>query len=85
LGHLSFFSDLKELNQTAPRFITEEVDRNQCIHGRPQKLFPGRNVEILLILFRLLTMQCKWTFTERFTLSTPLVSAGRNTIFKSFV
>jgi len=30
------------------------------------------NVDILLIVHRLLTMQCKWTFTERFTLSTPL-------------
>jgi len=40
--------------------------------GRPQKFFQeGGNVEILLILFRLLTMQCKWTFTKRFTLSTP--------------
>jgi len=28
----------------------------------------GVNVKILLILFRLLTMQCKWTFTKRFTL-----------------
>ena len=31
------------------------------------------NVDILLILFRLLTIQCKCTFTKRFTLSTPLV------------
>jgi len=27
-------------------------------------------VEILLIVLRLLMMQCKWTFTKRFTLST---------------
>jgi len=40
-------------------------------HGRPQKFFPGEgNVNILLILVRLLTMQCKWTFTARFTHST---------------
>ena len=32
-------------------------------------IFPGGNVDILLILFRLLTMQCKRTFTKRFTLS----------------
>jgi len=25
-------SDLKELNQTPPRFMTQELDRNQCIH-----------------------------------------------------
>ena len=31
------------------------------------------NVEILLVLFRLLTVQCEWTFTTHFTLSTPLV------------
>ena len=31
----------------------------------------GGNVEVLLIIFNLLTMQCKWTFTKRFTLSTP--------------
>jgi len=34
-------SDLKELNQTAPRFMTQELDRNQYIHGRAQKLFQG--------------------------------------------
>jgi len=31
----------------------------------------GGNVDILHIIFKLLTMQCKWTFTKRFTLSTP--------------
>jgi len=30
---------LKELNQTVPSFMTQELDRNQCIHGRPQKFF----------------------------------------------
>jgi len=39
--------------------------------------FPGEdNVEIFLIDVRLLTVQCKWTFTKRFTLSSPLVCAG---------
>ena len=34
--------------------------------------FPrGCNVDILLIFFRLLTLQCKRTFTKRFTVSTP--------------
>jgi len=32
----------------------------------------GGNVNILLILVRLLTMQCKRTFTKRFTISTRL-------------
>ena len=41
-------------------------------HGRPQKFFQGGgNVDVLLILFRLLTMQCNWTFIKHFTLSTP--------------
>jgi len=44
--------------------------------GRLQKFFQEGNVEILLIFFRLVMMQCKWTFTKRFTLSTPLVCAG---------
>jgi len=31
--------------------MTHDLDRNQCIHGRPQKFFQGGgNVEILLIL-----------------------------------
>jgi len=68
-------SDLKELNQTAPRIMTQKLDRNPCIHGRPQKFFQRVNVENSLILHRLPTMQCKWTFTKRFTLSTPLVWA----------
>jgi len=36
------------------------------------EIFPGGGkVDILLILFRLLTMQHKWTYTKRFTLFTP--------------
>jgi len=31
----------------------------------------GGNVDILLIFFKLLTLQCKWTFKKRFTVSTP--------------
>jgi len=38
-------------------------------HGRPQKFFQGGNVDILLIIFELLTMQREWTFTKGFTLS----------------
>jgi len=45
-------SDLKELNQTAPRFMTQDLDRNQCIHGRPQKyLQGGGNVEFFCLPF----------------------------------
>jgi len=74
--HLSVLRDLKELKQTAPRFMTQELDRNQCIHGRLQKFFQRGNVEILLILLRLLKMWSKCTFTKCFILSTPLVCAG---------
>jgi len=35
----------------------------------------GGNVDILLILFRLLTMQCTRTITNRFTLSSQKVIA----------
>jgi len=41
-------SDIKELNQTATHFMTQELDQNQCNHGRPQKFFPWGNIEILL-------------------------------------
>jgi len=46
--------------------------RSKSVHPRTSvEIVPGRgNVEILLILFRLLTMHCKWIFTKRFTLST---------------
>ena len=44
-------------------------------------IFPGgENVENLLMLFRLLTMQCKSTFTKRIALSNPLVCAGCTSI-----
>jgi len=42
--------------------------------GRPQKFFHGGNVEILLILFRLLTMQCKRTFTKRLLYFTAIIT-----------
>jgi len=35
------------------------------------QIFPGGNVDIFPILFRLLTMQCKWTLTKHFTFSAP--------------
>ena len=34
-------------------------------HGCPQKLFQGGKVDISLIFFRLLSMQCKWTYTKK--------------------
>jgi len=73
-------SDLNGLNETAPHFMTPALDWNECIHGRPQKFFQRDRFEIVLILLRLLTIQCKWTCTKRITLSTPLVCAGWNSI-----
>jgi len=35
-------NDLKESRQTAPRFMTHKLDRNQCIHGCPQIFFQER-------------------------------------------
>jgi len=29
------------LNQTAPRFMNQELDRKQCIHERMQNFFQG--------------------------------------------
>ena len=69
--------------------MTQELDQNHRIHGRniqielsashgrPQKFFQGgATSKFFFILYRLLTMQCTWTFTKRFTLSTKLVCAG---------
>jgi len=43
------------------------IDRSvsTAAHGRPQKFFQGGNVDILLIFFRLLAMQRKWTYTKK--------------------
>ena len=40
----------------------------------------GNIVKFLLSFYRLLTMQWKWTFTKRWTLSSPLVCAGWTSI-----
>ena len=53
----------------------------------PAEIFPrGGKVDLLLTLFRLLTMQRKWTHTKRFTLSTqqrkcPLLRQQLHTVF----
>jgi len=70
-------SDLKELNQAAPRFTTQELDQHHGIQGPSAESFQGGgNVGNLFILFRLLMMQSKWTFVKLLSLSTPLVCAG---------
>ena len=68
-----------KLKQVADSAVAPNV--KLASHGRPQKFFQGGgNIEILLIFYWLLTMQCKWTFTKRFTLSTPLVCTGWTSI-----
>jgi len=53
--------------------VTVTITKNASLaaivryHGRPQKFFQGGKVDILLILCRLLTMQCKCMFIKRFT------------------
>jgi len=44
---------------------------NSSAMGVRRKFSRGGQVDILFIIFMLLTMQCKWTFTKRFTISTP--------------
>ena len=45
---------------------------NESSHWRLQKFFhKGDKVDILLVFCKLQTLQCKWTFTKRFTVSTP--------------
>ena len=64
-----FFSTIGSFIRSSGRGIHAAV--NTYKHGRPQKVIQGGgNVDILLIIFKLLTIQCKWTFTKRFTLST---------------
>jgi len=45
------------------------------VHEHPQKYFHGCNVDILLIFFRLLIMQCKWTFAN---IALPFLSHKEN-------
>jgi len=44
------------------------------------EIFPGEVTSKFCLSFRFLTTQCKRTFTKRFTLSTPLISAGSTSI-----
>jgi len=48
--------------------------RSKSVHL--YKFFQRGNIDILLILFRLLVVQCTWTFTKCFSLSSPLACAG---------
>jgi len=72
------FVAFEELNQTAPRFMTQELDRNQCIQVC-RRFFRGK-LRNLAYLFQVADDAMQKTFTKRFTLSTPLVCAGWTSI-----
>jgi len=78
------FIILEWLTRIEPKSTTlyDPWIRSKSLHPwASTDIFPRvGNVEILLILFRLLTMQCEWTFTKRSTLSTPLDYAGWTSI-----
>jgi len=42
----------------------ERCRKSNNMHGRPQNFFQGGEVDILLLFFRLLAMQRKWTYTK---------------------
>ena len=68
-------SDLKELNQITPRFITQELNRNQCIRGRPQKLFEsGGQRRNFAYPFQIADDAMQMDVHKRFTLSTHYCS-----------
>jgi len=48
------------------------ASRNETIAWASAESFPvGRHADILLVIVKLLTMQCKLKFTKRFTLCSP--------------
>jgi len=51
------------------------VERVKVAMGVAVLFKEGDNVDILLVVFRLLRLQCRWTFTKRFTVSTPQKNA----------
>ena len=75
------FEWLKRIEPNSTALYHPKI-RSKSVHPwTSAEIFPGwGNVRIFLILHRLLTMPCKWTFTKRFTLSTTLVCAGWTSI-----
>jgi len=78
------FSVIEWLERVEPNSTARDDPRI-----RPKPVHPmdvGRNFSrvgqrsIFLILYRFLTMQCKWTLTKCFSLFTPLVCAGWTSI-----
>jgi len=75
------FEWLKRIEANSTTLYDPKI-RSKSVHPLTSaEMFPGwGKVQILLIRYRLLTMPCKWTFTKRFTLSTPCVCAGWTSI-----
>jgi len=74
-GNRAWLGETGLLISTGKPTETATVKRFDKAHGLPwasAEMFPGwGNLNILLILFMLLTMQCKCTFIKRFILSSP--------------
>ena len=77
---LIVFECLKRIEANSITLYDPRIESKSVQPRASAEIFHGGNVEVLLVLFRLLTMQCKWTFTKLFTLSIPLVCAGWTSI-----
>jgi len=60
--------------------MTQELDRNQCIHGRPQKLFQGGKRQNFAYPFQVADDAMQMDVHKTLYLSNPLVCAGRTSI-----
>jgi len=70
-------SDLKELNRTSLRSMTQELDQHQCIPWTSAEIFPGWGQgPNFAYPLQVADDAINWTFTKRFTLSTTLVCTG---------
>jgi len=70
---LQFYFRFPRYCITGVHYIFSNQSYSNKDMGVRRNFYRGSKIDILLILFRLLTMQCKWTFTKRFTLRTPQI------------
>jgi len=68
---MNFLAAVLSILPFCQRFVSL-VSTQISEHGYQQKFLQGcGNVDILLIILKLLTMQCKYTLTKHITISTP--------------
>ena len=77
---LIVFEWLKRIEPNVTTFCDPRIKSNQCIHGRPQKIFQWRQRRNFAYPFQVADDACTWTFTKRFTLSSSLVCGGWTSI-----